>query len=97
MKNKIKGAMRRFSKALVAECSPDLECSLGNESVAQKTLMQQYRLLARQGVEALPDFRDVGFRKSSQFEEDGMLRYLFSLIAPLNPLTSSGPKTGSRS
>jgi hypothetical protein len=55
-----------------------------NDSVAQKTLMQQYRLLALKGKEYLPGFSDVGFRKYSQFEEDGILLYIFSLIPTIN-------------
>lgn len=46
--------------------------------------MQQYRLLASQGGAWLPSIRDVGFRKYSQFEEDGILLYIFSLISPIN-------------
>jgi hypothetical protein len=52
------------------------------EPVAQKMLMQQYRLLASRGREYLPSLNDVGFRIHSQFEEDGILLYLFSLIQP---------------
>ena len=46
--------------------------------------MQQYRLLAARGKEDLPTLNDVGFRAYSQFEEDGILLYLFSLIPPTN-------------
>ena len=46
--------------------------------------MQQYRLLAVSGKEHLPSLMDVGFRNYSQFEEDGILLYLFSLIPPAN-------------
>ncbi len=55
-----------------------------NEVAAQKSLMQQYRALATDHGQALPSLLDVGFRKYSQFEEDGILLYLFSLIQPLN-------------
>lgn len=54
-----------------------------DEAVAQKVLMQQYRLLCAGGG-PLPAFGDVGFRKYSQFEEDGILLYIFSLISPVN-------------
>ena len=57
---------------------------LKDEAVAQKTLMHQYRLLASRGDAWLPSMNDVGFRKYSQFEEDGILLYLFSLIPPIN-------------
>jgi hypothetical protein len=49
---------------------------LHNEVVAQKVLMSQYRALAAAGQAHLPDWSDVGFRKYSQFEEDGILLYL---------------------
>ncbi len=55
-----------------------------NEVAAQKSLMQQYQVLATDHGQALPSLLEVGFRKSSQFEEDGILLYLFSLIQPLN-------------
>jgi len=61
-----------------------LQSGVTNEAVAQKTLMQQYRLLACGGKEWLPSMKDVGFRKYSQFEEDGILLYIFSLIPPIN-------------
>lgn len=57
---------------------------LNNESAAQVALMQSYRLLAAQNRAALPGFNEVGFRKYSQFEEDGILLYIFSLIRPIN-------------
>jgi hypothetical protein len=75
---------RRLARPLAAELAVVLTGKLNNEAVAQKTLMQQYRLLALQGKEHLPNLRDAGFRKYSQFEEDGILLYLFSLIPPIN-------------
>ncbi|MEM1272033.1 MAG: hypothetical protein AAGI08_18445 [Bacteroidota bacterium] len=57
---------------------------LRNEVVAQKTLMQQYRMSAATDRALLPSFADAGFRKYSQFDEDGILLYLFSLIDPIN-------------
>jgi len=62
----------------------NLFSSINNESVAQKTLMQQYRILATKGANFLPNINDVGFRKYSQFEEDGILLYIFSVIPPIN-------------
>lgn len=57
---------------------------LNNEAVAQKLLVQQYRALAAKGREWLPTFSEVGFRKYSQFEEDGILLFIFALVPPLN-------------
>ncbi len=56
----------------------------GDDAVAQKTLAAQYRLLAAHGKQCLPGIANVGFRKYSQFEEDGILLYIFSLIEPIN-------------
>ena len=61
-----------------------IENEVSNEAASQKSLMCQYRILAASGKEELPCFRDVGFRKYSQFEEDGILLYIFSLITPIN-------------
>jgi hypothetical protein len=55
-----------------------------DESAAQKVLMNQYRLLAAAGRDRLPPWREVGFRKYSQFEEDGLLLFIFSLVPPIN-------------
>jgi hypothetical protein len=45
----------------------------------QILLMLKYRELMRAGG-PLPSFEDVGFRVFSQFDEDGILLYIFSLI-----------------
>lgn len=51
-----------------------------DEAVAQKVAVQQYRLIAKEKPELLPKLNEVGFRKYSQFEEDGILLYIFSLL-----------------
>jgi hypothetical protein len=85
MKQILKRVLKRLARPMIPEFSSALEEShLKDEAAAQKTLMQQYRLLASQGNEWLPSMRDVGFRKYSQFEEDGILLYIFSLISPIN-------------
>ncbi len=85
MKQLFKNLLRRVSRPLVNELELDRgSVFLHNEPAAQKALMQSYRLLASQGVDRLPRFDDVGFRKYSQFEEDGILLYIFSLISPVN-------------
>jgi hypothetical protein len=84
MKQILKRVLKRLARPMIPEFSSALEEShLKDEAAAQKTLMQQYRLLASQGNEWLPSMRDVGFRKYSQFEEDGILLYIFSLISPI--------------
>ncbi len=57
---------------------------IDDEPVAQKMLAQSYGALARTPGAAPPTFAEVGFRKYSQFEEDGILLYLFSVIPPIN-------------
>lgn len=84
MKRVLRRALRRLARPVLDEFDLALGAGLRNEAAAQKSLMQQYRLLAARGKEWLPRFDDVGFRKYSQFEEDGILLYLFSLIPPIN-------------
>jgi hypothetical protein len=65
--------------------NPDLRGSdlPGNFSRVDKgtqiQLMLQYRELARAGG-PMPSFDDIGFRTFSQFDEDGILLYILSLI-----------------
>lgn len=80
----MKTALKSILSRVLVRVGTELESRLKNEAVAQKALMQQYRLLAARGREYLPDFSDVGFRKYSQFEEDGILLLIFSLVRPLN-------------
>jgi hypothetical protein len=76
--------LKRLGRLILEQCGSVLEFKLKDEAAAQKTLIQQYRLLALKGNEWLPSMKDVGFRKYSQFEEDGILLYIFSLIPPIN-------------
>ena len=87
------GTMKRLVRKLLGRFAPGQlrhefglarDARLNNEAVAQQTLMQQYRLLASKGNSWLPGIGSVGFRKYSQFEEDGILLYIFSLITPIN-------------
>lgn len=76
--------IKRAARPLVERIRLVLGTGLPEDEVAaQKVLMQQYRLLAASG-NALPSFGDVGFRKYSQFEEDGILLFIFSLIPVVN-------------
>ena len=68
----------------VRDVRSTIESRADDETVAQKMLMQQYRLLASMGDKRLPSFRDVGFRKYSEFDEDGILLFIFALISPIN-------------
>lgn len=81
----MKNIAKRLFNRLVRSAGNELQLEFGrasspSESVAQKVLMQQYRLLAAGGRAHLPSLQDVGFRIYSQSEEDGILLYIFSLI-----------------
>jgi hypothetical protein len=85
----VKHLTKRVFNRIVPSVVNELQLQRGstfvdNEAAAQKNLIFHYRTLAAQGREFLPSFADVGFRKYSQFEEDGILLYLFSLIRPVN-------------
>ena len=49
-------------------------------AATQLALMQSYRQLAAVAPQKLPKLSEVGFRAFSQFEEDGILLYIFSLL-----------------
>lgn len=80
----MKRMLRKFISRLALPVIDEVELRTVNEAVAQKLLIQQYRQMAAAGRASLPGFADVGFRKYSQFEEDGILLYIFSLIQNLN-------------
>ncbi|UKN00374.1 hypothetical protein K6119_11575 [Paracrocinitomix mangrovi] len=50
--------------------------------VSQRQLFNQYQVWSSEGK--LPAFNDTGFRVFSQFEEDGKLLYIFSIIGMRN-------------
>jgi hypothetical protein len=51
---------------------------------AQIALYLTYKDMVLRKVSPLPDFREVGFRCHSQFEEDGILLFLFAVIGTTN-------------
>lgn len=50
--------------------------------ISQRQLFHNYQQMARAG--ALPSLSDTGFRVFSQFEEDGKLLYIFSILGMKN-------------
>jgi hypothetical protein len=48
--------------------------------INQRLLALKYKELSKQGRQFLPDLSETGFRVHSQFEEDGILLYIFSII-----------------
>jgi hypothetical protein len=56
-----------------------------NSQVEQVQIANQYRLMKKLLTPAeMPSLKDVGFRVYSQFEEDGILLYIFSIIGTTN-------------
>jgi hypothetical protein len=85
----MKSLMKKLLRQVARPAVNQLELALGrkvlnNEVVAQKLFVEQCRALAAEAREKLPAFNDVGFRKYSQFEEDGILLFIFALVPPLN-------------
>lgn len=84
MKERFLNNIKRLLLPVFEKLESDLEVRINNEAVSQKVLMNQYRELAARFPARLPGLDDVGFRKYSQFEEDGILLYIFSVLPPLN-------------
>ncbi|MGA2051762.1 MAG: hypothetical protein ABSH19_00480 [Opitutales bacterium] len=87
MLQKLKSLLRRAQGAInprdfFAQYPAELLKSQTDNQVGQLLLQQHYRQLAQSPAPALPSFADVGFRQYSQYEEDGILLYLFSLLPP---------------
>ena len=80
MKQIIKSILEKTRAVLYAHLLDELLKHQTNSKPAQLVLKQQYQTLVRGGT--VPSFREVGFRQYSEFEEDGILLYLFSLITP---------------
>ena len=61
----------------------DVNVSLSANKAAQIQLSMQYKAMIAQGLPT-PKFEDVEFRTYSQFGEDGILLYIFSVIGTTN-------------
>jgi hypothetical protein len=61
----------------------DSNISSRSARATQIQLSMQYRAMLAQGM-PMPKFRDVEFREYSQFNEDGILLYIFSVIGTTN-------------
>src|SRR5206468_11067729 len=89
MKQKLKSILQKirrsfYSRDLFSHYPEELLKTQTDAKVAQLALQQHYKTLLRLPKPSLPTFREIGFRQYSQFEEDGILLYLFSIIAPEN-------------
>ena len=76
IKRKIKYFLREFTFKISKE---------KNNQIEQIIIANQYRLMKKiLTKEEMPSFKDVGFKVHSQFEEDGILLYIFSIIGVTN-------------
>lgn len=89
LKQSLKHVCARLAKAALAKPLEALRRGLEHDrsavlQVGQVALATHYRELARRGPADLPAFTEVGFRCFSQFEEDGLLLYLFAVLGATN-------------
>jgi hypothetical protein len=76
IKRKIKSVVARLMSSLLSEQVTQLH---------QVMLLNQYTLMKNfLAPNQLPSLNDVGFKVYSQFEEDGLLLYIFSIIGTTN-------------
>jgi hypothetical protein len=54
--------------------------SCSNHQEVQRSIINQYLLFKMQGLTPYHNIRDAGFRVYSQFEEDGIILYIFSML-----------------
>jgi len=87
----IRGFFKRFKNALLWEVYADnlkiknglevlTKLSMSQVEINQRALALKYSELYKKEPELLPGISETGFRVHSQFEEDGILLYIFSII-----------------
>jgi len=80
MIRKLKQKVKNFIKSAVSLAQHEQ-----NTQVEQAMIVNQYILMKKlMAPGEMPSFRDVGFKVHSQFEEDGILLYIFSVIGTTN-------------
>ena len=86
MKSFIKKVIGKFGRIVFENAFTELAEKMSNTQEVQVLLQQQYGDILAQNIRPLPTFDEVGFRRHSQFEEDGILLYLFAMIGTTNKI-----------
>ena len=86
MKSFIKKNIGRFGRFVFYNAFSEFAENMCNTQEVQVLLQQQYKEVLARKIRPLPTFDEVGFRRHSQFEEDGILLYLFAMIGTTNKI-----------
>lgn len=86
MKTVLKRLCHKVGNVMLGGMYEDIARALDQSPARQSQLLlyHMYRDMAARHDRALPSFKEVGFRCHSQFEEDGILLYIFGLIGTTN-------------
>jgi len=80
-----KRRLRRMTSTILRQLEYSYDSRTAKSSELQCLLKSNYRILKGMGNRAaMPSLKDVGFQTYSQFEEDGILLYLFSIVGTSN-------------
>jgi len=80
IKNKVKAAIHYGLKDLQSKA---WQSTVSSQEI-QVLLKLKFKEYSNQSLSDLPTFDEVGFKAYSQFEEDGILLYIFSMIGSTN-------------
>ncbi len=86
MKSFIKRVISKLGTIAFENMVCEVTDKMGNSQEIQILLREHYKDLVAQNRRPLPNFDEVGFRRYSEFEEDGILLYLFAIIGTTNKI-----------
>lgn len=86
MKSFIKKTIGRLGRIVFENAFCELAQKMSNTQEVQILLSRQYKDILARNIRPLPAFDEVGFSCYSQFEEDGILLYLFAMIGATNKI-----------